>query len=515
MLIAIDQLPTWSFDPQLELFEGGLRRLLDHGTYYPNAAFPYAVTLTAPGHAALGTGAPPAKSGIMGNHWYDPTQGRVIGAVDDPDAPTLAMVRDAGPPSAGVSARNLLVEGVADELRRATDGRGRSIAVALKDRAAVLMLGKQPDLAIWYDPNQLAMTTSQAYAETPPAWLTALAEQKLVPRLLDFVWEPLDAEQLQDATGRGDVDWGGGPAFGLGNTFPYRLAETPKPERALAATPVGNTLVLEATRAAIEGEQLGADAIPDLLGIGFSSHDYAGHLWGQESWERLDMLLRIDRELAELFSFLDERVGEGAWVAVLTSDHGATPLPETVGADTNPFSSNTLQHGEVRRVVEEALTQRLGPGPWVSAVVASTVHLETRFDEAAEDERAEALHAAVAALRSVAGIGHVAARSSVAQDCGLELDIEALVCWSFRPDRSGAILFTAAAGHYAADQDQAGTSHGSSADHDRYVPVIVYAPGWPAVRRDEHVSALQVAPTLSRLLGIEPPPAARAPALEP
>jgi predicted AlkP superfamily pyrophosphatase or phosphodiesterase len=507
VFIVIDQLPSWSFDPQTHLLEGGLRRLLDGGTYFPDAAFPYAVTMTAPGHAALGTGTPPAVSGIMANQWYDPEAGRAVGAVDDPEA-SIFRVDPPGFEQAGVSSHHLLVEGIADALRDATDGRGRSVAIGLKDRAAVLMLGKRPDLAVWYEPDQRAMTTSRAYAERLPAWLEDLARQESVARLLEFVWEPLDPVLLAEATGVGDLDWGGGDAYGLGNTFPYDLSKAPDPGRALAATPVGNTVVLEAAKAAIEAEGLGVDDVPDLLGIAFSSHDYAGHLWGQESWERLDMLLRIDHELGDFFAFLDDRVGDGHWAAVVTSDHGATPLPERSPAQAGV--PGRIHHGDVRRAVEDAIGELLGPGPWVGAIAASTIYLDPRFRNASQTERTTAMQAAVEAIRRVPGIGYADARGSLLGDCGTRLEIAALVCRSLHPARSGDIYFTAAPGSYASDSSRTGTSHGSPADHDRVVPIVVYGAGWPASRRDEPVDVLQVAPTLAALLGIDPPVTATA-----
>jgi predicted AlkP superfamily pyrophosphatase or phosphodiesterase len=506
VLLVIDQLPTWSFDPQAHLLQGGLRRLLDEGTYFPNAAFPYAVTMTAPGHAALGTGAPPAVSGIMANQWYDLEQKRLVGAVEDPDAPVF-VVEPPGLAARGVSSRNLLVDGLADALREASEGAGRSIAVGLKDRAAVLMLGRRPDLAVWYEPEQLAMTTSRAYAERLPPWLASLARTELVARQLALVWEPLDAELLAEATGVGDLDWGGGDAFGLGNTFPYVLADAPDPGRALAATPAGNTIVLETARAAIEAEDLGADEHPDLLGIAFSSHDYAGHLWGQESWERLDMLLRIDRELEDFLAFLDARVGAGHWALVVTSDHGATPLPER--SDRPQGVPGRLHHAAVRRAVEDAMGEILGPGPWVETIQASTIYLSPRFREASDAQRSAAMQGAVESIRRVPGVGYADARSALLGRCGDRLDLAALVCRSLHPERSGDIYFTAAPGSYASESSQTGTSHGSPADHDRVVPIIVYGEGWPAERREEAIDVLQVAPTLAGMLGIEPPAEAR------
>ena len=56
------------------------------------------------------------------------------------------------------------------------------------------------------------------------------------------------------------------------------------------------------------------------------AHDYAGHFWGPESWEVLDLTLRLDAALGRLFDTLDQRFGKTGWAVVLTSDHGATPM---------------------------------------------------------------------------------------------------------------------------------------------------------------------------------------------
>jgi len=54
----------------------------------------------------------------------------------------------------------------------------------------------------------------------------------------------------------------------------------------------------------------------------------------------------VDAALERFVSFLDESVGEGAWVMVLTSDHAAMPDPATTGA----FQIST---GVAERVLNE------------------------------------------------------------------------------------------------------------------------------------------------------------------
>src|SRR5690242_20035970 len=70
VLIVVDQLPSWAFEKQAPEFIGGFARLLRDGAYVKAAEVPYANTFTAPGHATIGTGAPPRVTGIVGNQWW-------------------------------------------------------------------------------------------------------------------------------------------------------------------------------------------------------------------------------------------------------------------------------------------------------------------------------------------------------------------------------------------------------------------------------------------------------------
>ena len=81
VLLVVDQLPSWAFDGRIRYLDGGLARLVREGVYYPQAVYPYAATFTAVGHAALVTGAPPARSGILANKWWDRAEGRSLEAV--------------------------------------------------------------------------------------------------------------------------------------------------------------------------------------------------------------------------------------------------------------------------------------------------------------------------------------------------------------------------------------------------------------------------------------------------
>ncbi len=510
VLVVIDQLASWTFERDLPYLEGGLARITRNGRFWPAARYPFASTYTAAGHAALSTGAPPSVTRILGNGWYRPELGRDRSAVDDPASPTLPV--GAAPATAlpGISPVQLAVDGVADVLREAHGGKARSISIGLKDRGAVYAAGKRPDLAVWYEPELAALTTSRFYASQPPAWLVALPPVR--PRLTDE-WKPLDAALLARITGVPDDAPGEGGEEGLDATFPHPLAGLAEPHEAMVLTPTGTDVMLEAAVAAVAAERLGADDVPDLLALTFSGHDYVGHAWGQESWERLDWLLRMDRSLAGFLEALDREVGRDAWALVLASDHGGSPMVEQRRAAGKP--AYRLTYPQIVKVADGAAARALKrPGPWAVACAVNTVFGSPRLAALKPADRDRAIDAMVAALARVDGVAWAERTDRLAGDCEQRTGRERSACLSVVPGLSGEVFLQVAPDSILGGAGYpTGTTHGSGNPVDTDVPIAVLAPGLSPARSAENISPLRVAATLSKLLGIPSPPATREPPL--
>lgn len=288
VLLVLDQWPEWAFEAKRShLHAGGFDRLLSEGEWHVGK-HPSAATLTAPGHALLGTGEPTATSGIVSNEWWHRDSSRVLKSVEAEDG--------------SVSAKWLRAPGLGDAVAAAHTG-AKAVAVSLKDRAAMLVLG-HAGTAIWYDPKTVDWASS-----THPAWLDAWNRSNPIVFHLHDVWTPLDRDLIASLSGRRDYQIGEVGEKGFGSTFPHDLARTKNPAEAIFAAPVGNELVLDTALAAIAGEHLGADDTADLLVISLSAHDYIAHGWGHESWEAWDATLRLDRRLASFLADLDREVG--------------------------------------------------------------------------------------------------------------------------------------------------------------------------------------------------------------
>lgn len=511
VLVVIDQWPSWVFEKQQQLFTGGIGRLVREGAVIMNGEIPYANTFTAPGHATLGTGVAPRAHGIVGNYWYRRGEGRARPAEYDPGAPMFAVGPALGggelDEDDGASGRALRSEGIADVLRRATSGTAHSVAIALKPRTACLMAGQRPDLAIWYEAAAGGMTTSKAYASEVPGWLIELARRSPASRYFGATWEPLDPALLSRATQIPDDAAGERSEYGLGPAFPHALGAVESPEKAIVQTPFADELVSQTVAVALDAMQLGKDDVPDLLAIGFGAHDYAGHDWGPESWEVLDLTLRLDRALGELFELLDARIGEDRWAVIVTSDHGATPVVER----GRLRSARRIPPAEIEQAAERALESKLGaPGPWVADLVASNLYMTAKFRELPADQRGAALDAAVRAVAAVPNVAFAGRTDRFSPGCTVEQGSHRAICLGTVPGEGGELYVYPMAGS-SISAYAGGTSHDAPFDENRRVPILVAAPGLAPRQGDG--SLLQVAPTLAALLGIDPPEAAREPTL--
>ncbi|HUS29672.1 MAG TPA: alkaline phosphatase family protein [Kofleriaceae bacterium] len=508
VVVVIDQWPSWVFQKQRDLFTGGIGHLVKEGAVVPEAELPYGNPFTAPGHAAISTGATPRVHGIVGNSWWRRDEGRERPAEYDPDAPVFSVgdAYNGATMDAGVSAKMLRVDGIADALRAQTNGAGKSVAISFKPRSAVLIAGRKPDLAIWYDAGAGGMTTSKAYVDTVPAWLQQMAKDSPVNKFFTATWDARDPVMYGEVLDVPDDAKGEASEHGLGARFPHQLATSEHPEHAIVETPFADRVVSRTVAVAIDAMELGRDEVPDLLAISYSAHDYAGHNWGPDSWEVLDDTMRLDAELGELFESLDSRIGKDNWALVVTSDHGATPVVERARIR----SARRIPPVEVEQAADKAIAQLQGGGPWVATQTSNTIYMTAKFAALPEAQKNESLDAAVEALKHLPGIAVAGRTDRFSKDCTVEKDIYRVMCNAYVPGESGELYAVATTGSLISEY-KAGTGHDAPYDDNRHVPILIKAPGVKA--QQGQGTLLQVAPTVAALLGIDPPSAARAPTL--
>jgi hypothetical protein len=308
-----DYLDRW----KSEFGEGGFKRLVADGAHFTNCHYPYAYTVTAAGHASVATGCVPADHGVVGNDWYDRAIGKSVNCVGSDRHEQVPARTQAGTDEdekkgarGGVSPDRLLKPTVADALKLGTGGKGKVVALSLKNRGAALPGGKSPDACYWMDGGTGLFVTSTCYRDGLHPWVAEFNKTKPAERWHGKTWDrfrtDLDYARL---SGPDDAAGEGKGAAGQGRAFPHPFEPTdPKVKpaylSAVYTSPFGNELLLELAEKAITTESLGADDVPDLLSLSFSSNDAVGHAWGPDSQEVLDVTLRSDRVMKRLLDTL-------------------------------------------------------------------------------------------------------------------------------------------------------------------------------------------------------------------
>ncbi|HLP05411.1 MAG TPA: alkaline phosphatase PafA [Paludibacter sp.] len=495
--IVVDQM-RWDFLYRFyDKYEpGGFKRLLSHGFSCENTMLNYIPSVTAIGHATIFTGAVPAIHGIAGNNWFDGRTGKIIYCTDDPTVAPVGTESRAGK----MSPRKLLTTTITDELRLATNFRSKVVGISLKDRAAILPAGNNPTAAFWIDDATGHFVTSSYYMQSLPAWVDDFNNSKPIDKLLEKGWNTLfPIEQYAEST-PDEAAWEG-TLKGAGKpVFPYDLEKSYALDHGiLRQTPFGNTLTLQFARAAIEGYKLGMENSCDFLTINCAATDYAGHLTGPNSIEMEDLYLRLDRDLATFFSYLDKKIGKGNYLLFLTADHGAAHAEGFAEAHKMPAGllGNNLKKELDSALEKEFNANRLGFGIDNFQVFLNKPHIDSLGLDIDKIKSAT-----VGFLQNQEGIQFAADQDKIPQAPIPEVLKEKMLN-GYNWQRSGNVVMVPLPGWLPGNGK--GTSHSVWNPYDTHIPLIFM--GWEVKTGSTNrtVNMTDIAATLAALLHIQMP----------
>jgi hypothetical protein len=505
---------------------GGFRRLQAGGAWFQNCHYPYALTVTAAGHASLATGCSPDRHGVVANTWYDRALGRSVYCAYNERYEPVPLIRGARREEVGdwpgAWPGRLLADTLGDALKQATGGQGRVVSLSLKDRAAIFLACRQsrPDACYWFFPPLGAFITSTYYRPDghPHPWVAAFNDRRPADAWFGRDWTRLRPDLDYARASGPDDEAAEDTGWGQGRTFPHPttggLTEPGESYyAALANSPFGNELLLGLARRAIDAERLGRRDAPDLLCLSFSCNDGIGHCWGPDSQEVLDVTLRSDRIVRALLEHLDARVGRGRYLLALTSDHGVCPLPEVArrqGRDAGRVSLDLLTDG-AQAFLDARFLGEAAEAPWIEAREDLWVYLNRQVLRAHHLEPARVEEALARWLDRQPGIHKAYTRTQLTRGPLPGDPIGERVRRSFHPDRSGDVAVVLKPYHLLGSPLGTGTTHGTPHPYDTHVPLLVYGPGVRAGVRSEAVTPQAVAAILAAGLGIPPPGAAEAP----
>jgi hypothetical protein len=488
VVISVDQFSADLWDEYRPHFTAGLARL-GSGAAFRNGYQSHAATETCPGHSTILTGSHPSRTGIIANVWTDQSVARADKSVycaEDERVPGSSSSKYT------VSPVHLLVPTLG-ELMKANWPGSRSVAVAGKDRAAIMMSGQRPDQR-WY-------WTGATY-ETD---LAAVAVPSVVPKVnaavaaaLAQARPALEPTPFCQAKARVVPIEGGGKPVGAG-----QLGRAAGDKAAFRASPEfdGDTLALAA--GLVDEMKLGRGAAPDMLAISLSATDYVGHTYGTEGEEMCLQMTELDREIGDFLALLDARGID--YAVALTADHGGKDIPERerlAGVPTAVRADAGLRASAIgaRLVAQLGLT-----GPGLFGDIGGDVYLDRSLAPAA---RKRLLAAAVAAYRANPEVEAVFTADELA---ATPVPTGAPTAWTLK-QRVRASFYRPRSGDFVVllkkdvtpipDTSRYVATHGSPWDYDRRVPVLFWRRGIAAAPSDAVVETTDIMPTLAAWLGL-------------
>ena len=504
VVVVVDQLRRSDLDRLAPRLTGGFKRLRNDAAVL-DGHYGQQNTYTGPGHALIASGSYGYLNGIFQNKWFNRSTNRSEGMLFDSQSKPIGIAK--ADPGDDTSPRNLLGSTVGDELKMATGGAARVVALALKERGA-LLLGGHLGTAYFFVDKIGEMTSSTYYMQDLPPWVKEFNAQKIPDKAFGTTWEralPADAYTAPD-----DQPWES-DGLGLGRTFPHKLdgkekAPGPKFYEAFTTSPAGIDYTFDFARAAVNGEQLGARGTTDVLAVSVSPPDLIGHAYGNNAQETVDALARTDRALGEFFKFLDGKLGKDGWIAAVTADHGASMPPEE--AKKLELSGERAKKARIKSAITGVLDARFGKGDWVVALEDPSIYLNHKLIEERKLDPTLVEETAGEALLTIPGFVGYVTRSSLVRGFMPPTAASRAIARSYFPTRAGDIVAVQAPfsfwGKYG--ESDFGGSHGSFYRYDTDVPLFLYGAPFRAGYYGQ-AEMVDLAATLARLLGISLPAA--------
>ena len=482
--------------------EGGFKRLLGEGFNFQNAHFNYIPTKTAVGHASIYTGTTPSNHGILGNNWYDRDMKQWIYCVDD------ASYSPIGTEAAGEqkSPYRLKTTTLADELRMAQNMNGKTISLSLKDRSAILPGGHTANAAYWFrGSSEGKFISSSFYMDQLPDWVNEFNASGKAASYMEKVWEPLLPIADYKESMADDNPYESAFAGQEKPVFPYDLkvlgAQNGQFE-ILKSTPFGNSLLVDFTKAAIRGEQLGKRGYVDFLAVSFSSPDYVGHKFGVDSKEVQDVYIRLDKDMEELLDFLDQEIGADQYTLFLTSDHGVVRVPSYLQSLKIP--AGYFDSSGFRAFLDTYSKETFGSSELIESFSNYQIFLNKDVLEDLKLSKREVTDKLVDTIIDFEGVHQVVSAHTMQRTYFKEGLLHRLQ-QGYNQKLSGDVLVVPNPGVISASYGKTGTNHGSGFVYDTHVPVIFFGKGVRQGSSKERAEIIDIAPTLSNLLQISFP----------
>lgn len=496
--IVVDQM-RWDYlyRYQKRYTDGGFKRLLGEGFSCENTMIPYVPSVTAIGHTCIYTGSVPSIHGIAGNNFVK--DGKKVYCTDDDSVKPVGTTSEA----ALMSPRNLWVSTIGDEMKIASNGRAKVVGVALKDRASILPAGHNPNGAFWFDDQTGCFITSSYYMDHLPKWVEAFNDKRLPEQYLSQKWNTLYPKNTYTESTTDENEYENGIREGVKATLPLNLPELYKKYGygIIRNTPFGNSLTLDMAKAAIDGEQLGADDETDLLTVSCSSTDYIGHQVGTHAIETEDTYLRLDKAIADFLAYLDSKVGKGNYLVFLSADHGA--MNNAAFLQDRRIPAGSWDASATAKKLNHVLAKEY---PEAGDIVKTVMNYQVFFNrdviKSKQLDFDNIKQTVVNVLKEDPSVLYACDMAKASTE-SIPEEVKFRIINGYNRERSGDVVIILKPNFYA--HGMKGTDHGAWNSYDTHIPLVFMGWGIKHGATTKQTFMTDIAPTIAAMLHVQAP----------
>ena len=496
--IVVDQM-RWDYlyRYQKRYTDGGFKRLLGEGFSCENTMIPYVPSVTAIGHTCIYTGSVPSIHGIAGNNFVK--DGKKVYCTDDDSVKPVGTTSEA----ALMSPRNLWVSTIGDEMKIASNGRAKVVGVALKDRASILPAGHNPNGAFWFDDQTGCFITSSYYMDRLPKWVEAFNDKRLPEQYLSQKWNTLYPKNTYTESTTDENEYENGIREGVKATLPLNLPELYKKYGygIIRNTPFGNSLTLDMAKAAIDGEQLGADDETDLLTVSCSSTDYIGHQVGTHAIETEDTYLRLDKAIADFLAYLDSKVGKGNYLVFLSADHGA--MNNAAFLQDRRIPAGSWDASATAKKLNHVLAKEY---PEAGDIVKTVMNYQVFFNrdviKSKQLDFDNIKQTVVNVLKEDPSVLYACDMAKASTE-SIPEEVKFRIINGYNRERSGDVVIILKPNFYA--HGMKGTDHGAWNSYDTHIPLVFMGWGIKHGATTKQTFMTDIAPTIAAMLHVQAP----------
>ena len=496
--IVVDQM-RWDYlyRYQKRYTDGGFKRLLGEGFSCENTMIPYVPSVTAIGHTCIYTGSVPSIHGIAGNNFVK--DGKKVYCTDDDSVKPVGTTSVA----ALMSPRNLWVSTIGDEMKIASNGRAKVVGVALKDRASILPAGHNPNGAFWFDDQTGCFITSSYYMDRLPKWVEAFNDKRLPEQYLSQKWNTLYPKNTYTESTTDENEYENGIREGVKATLPLNLPELYKKYGygIIRNTPFGNSLTLDMAKAAIDGEQLGADDETDLLAVSCSSTDYIGHQVGTHAIETEDTYLRLDKAIADFLAYLDSKVGKGNYLVFLSADHGA--MNNAAFLQDRRIPAGSWDASATAKKLNHVLAKEY---PEAGDIVKTVMNYQVFFNrdviKSKQLDFDNIKQTVVNVLKEDPSVQYACDMAKASTE-SIPEEVKSRIINGYNRERSGDVVIILKPNFYA--HGMKGTDHGAWNSYDTHIPLVFMGWGIKHGATTKQTFMTDIAPTIAAMLHVQAP----------